>query len=154
MDNIFAMPMPKAIRSSLLYSTWLVSMALLISYSQQLQSSEIQTLLRIQKLLDFPMALAGVSNTTDLCGLPPSPSLTVVCHENTVTELLIVGEKTSPPANAAFSASYQTLSPDFSMILCSSHSLGSIVSELCRYSPWAYGVLFQASWTAYHLWRR
>lgn len=61
------------------------------------------------------MALDGVSNTTDFCVLPPSPSLRVVCHENTVTELLIVGEKSSPPANAAFSASYQTLSPAFSI---------------------------------------
>lgn len=108
------MTMQKAMRSPLFYSTWAVLIVLFIPYSQQLQSSQFQTLLRIQKLLEFPKALDGVSNTTDFCGLPPSPSLTVVCHESNITELLIVGEKPSPPAHAAFSASFQTLSPAFS----------------------------------------
>lgn len=108
------MPMSKAIRIPLLYSTWVVLIALLIPYSHQLQSSQFQILLRIQSLLEFPKALDGVNNTTDFCGLPPSPSLTVVCHENTVTELLIVGEKPAPPPDAVLSASYQTLSPAFS----------------------------------------
>jgi len=108
------MPMPKATRSPLLLSTWTVLIAILIPYSQQLQSSQLQTLLRIQKFLEFPDALDGLNNTTDFCGLPPSPSLTVVCHESAITELLIVGHKPSPSALDAFSASDQTLSSAFS----------------------------------------
>nr|DAD31185.1 TPA_asm: hypothetical protein HUJ06_010036 [Nelumbo nucifera] len=86
----------------------------------QLTQFERRILFRVQKLLEFPPALQGWSNWTNFCYLPPSPSLTIVCSGNHVTELTVIGNKTSPSVNPKslrgnFSVSDQTLSEHFSI---------------------------------------
>ncbi|XP_061371673.1 probable inactive leucine-rich repeat receptor-like protein kinase At3g03770 [Gastrolobium bilobum] len=70
----------------------LVTVLLSIYSSEQLQSSHSQTLLRIQQLLNFPSVLSSWKYNTDFCNTDSKSSLTVVCYENTITQLHIVGE--------------------------------------------------------------
>ncbi|KAK7380771.1 hypothetical protein VNO78_33290 [Psophocarpus tetragonolobus] len=70
----------------------LVTLLLSIFHSEQLQSSPSQTLLRIQRLLNFPAVLSSWNNNTDFCSTDSTSSLTVVCYEGTITQLHIVGE--------------------------------------------------------------
>ncbi|GMP98300.1 hypothetical protein CsSME_00046246 [Camellia sinensis var. sinensis] len=81
----------------------LVIISLSISYSEQLQSSQVQTLLRIQHLLNFPSVLSSWNNETDFCNTEPSPSLTVVCYDESITQLHIIGNKGVPPLPRNFS---------------------------------------------------
>ncbi|CAA6660873.1 unnamed protein product [Spirodela intermedia] len=62
-----------------------------ISFAQQLSRSQITTLFRLQRILEYPAALNGWGNSTDLCFLPRSPSLSITCAGNRVTELSISG---------------------------------------------------------------
>eukprot|EP01018_Ginkgo_biloba_P031383 Gb_33035 [translate_table: standard] len=102
-------------------ATILISILVLVilPVSQQLKSSQVQTLLRIQRILGFPNALKGLSNYTDFCNLTPSSSLTIVCYEDAITQLQIVGNKGSPSVklkrSGTFSVSNQTLPSSFSM---------------------------------------
>lgn len=73
----------------------------------QLAPSERRILFQVQKFLEYPEALQGWTNWTNFCYLPPSPSLKIVCSDNHVTELTIVGNKSS--------SSLQTLSERFSI---------------------------------------
>lgn len=62
-----------------------------VSYSETLlQSSQEHTLLTIRNLLNFPVLSR---NHTDFCNLQPTSSLTVVCYDKSVTQLLINGRK-------------------------------------------------------------
>ncbi|KAF2325413.1 hypothetical protein GH714_027836 [Hevea brasiliensis] len=87
----------------------------------QLSPSETRTLFQVQKLLEHPQVLQGWTNWTNFCYLPPSPSLKIVCSNNHVTELTVVGNKSSPsqspkPIDSVnFSVSQQTLSKNFSI---------------------------------------
>lgn len=63
-----------------------------IDGSTQLQSSQSQTLLRLQQLLYYPKVLSSWNKFTDFCNSEPSPSLTVVCYEDSVTQLHIIGD--------------------------------------------------------------
>lgn len=74
-----------------------------ISPSEQLQSSQAHTLLRIQLLLNYPSALSGWNNFSDFCNTEPNPSLTVVCYEESITQLHIIGNKGAPPLPRNFS---------------------------------------------------
>ena len=64
----------------------------------QLTTTEGRILLQVQQLLEYPEALQGWNNWTSFCYLPPSPSLKIVCTDNRVTELTVVGDnyKSSP----------------------------------------------------------
>eukprot|EP01018_Ginkgo_biloba_P011195 Gb_27461 [translate_table: standard] len=103
-------------KSTILFS---ILVMVILPVSQQLQSSQVQTLLRIQKILGFPNALKGWSNYTDFCNLTPSSSLTIVCYEDAITQLQIVGNKASPSVklkrSGTFSVPNQTLPSSFSM---------------------------------------
>nr|DAD34810.1 TPA_asm: hypothetical protein HUJ06_005450 [Nelumbo nucifera] len=87
----------------------------------QLTPFENRILFRVQQLLEFPPAFQGWNNWTNFCYLPPSPSLTIVCSGNHVTELTVIGNRSSPsvnpkPAsgrNSGFAVSEQTLSQSF-----------------------------------------
>ncbi|KAK7377869.1 hypothetical protein VNO80_03302 [Phaseolus coccineus] len=81
----------------------LVTFLLSIYYSEQLQSSHSQTLLRIQQLLNFPAALSNWSNETDFCNTDSNSSLSVVCYEDTITQLHIIGERRDSPLPRNFS---------------------------------------------------
>ncbi|XP_059296106.1 probable inactive leucine-rich repeat receptor-like protein kinase At3g03770 isoform X1 [Lycium ferocissimum] len=63
-----------------------------ISLSHQLQSSQAKTLLRIQDLLNYPNALSSWKNDTDFCNTEPSSTVTVICYEESITQLHIIGE--------------------------------------------------------------
>lgn len=71
--------------------------------SEQLQSSQAQTLLRIQRLLNNPPVLSSWNDATDFCNLEPNSSLTVVCYERSVTQLHIIGSTNTPPLPQSFS---------------------------------------------------
>lgn len=82
----------------------------------QLSSSETRILFRLQQFLEYPEALQGWTNWTTFCYLPPSPSLSIVCTDNHITELTVTGNRTSPnPKSGNFLVSQQTLSDRFSI---------------------------------------
>lgn len=82
-----------------------------ISRSEQLQSSQAQTLLRIQGLLNNPPVLSSWNSTTEFCNTEPTSSLTVVCYEESITQLHIVGDKRLPmlPLNFSMDSFVTTL---------------------------------------------
>lgn len=87
----------------------------------QLSSSETRILLQLKQHLEYPDALKSWNRWTNLCYLPYSPSVTVVCSDGHVTEITVIGNKTSPSlsskplfASGKFSVSQQTLSQKFS----------------------------------------
>ncbi|KAM3288433.1 putative inactive leucine-rich repeat receptor-like protein kinase [Capsicum chacoense] len=71
----------------------LLVLLLSICLSEQLQSSQAKTLLRIQNLLNHPNVLSSWNNDTDFCSTEPSSAVTVVCYEGNITQLHIIGEK-------------------------------------------------------------
>lgn len=81
----------------------LITLLLSINHSEELHSSHSQTLLRIQQLLNFPTSLSNWNNSTDFCSTDSSSSLNVVCYENTITQLHIIGERNSPLLSKNFS---------------------------------------------------
>ncbi|BAT74560.1 hypothetical protein VIGAN_01225500 [Vigna angularis var. angularis] len=84
----------------------------------QLSTSENRILFQVQKLLEYPQALQGWTRWTNLCFLPPSSSLKIVCSNGHLTELTIIGNKTSPSSHnpqAGSWTSLQTLSGKFSI---------------------------------------
>ncbi|THU45309.1 hypothetical protein C4D60_Mb02t16480 [Musa balbisiana] len=87
--------------SKLASSTALLLLPLLFLFlasdAQQLPNSQSKTLLRLQRQLEYPPALAGWSRATDFCSLPPSPSLTVTCSGGRIVELVIVGDRPASP---------------------------------------------------------
>lgn len=81
----------------------------------QLTPTEGRILLQVQQLLEYPEALQGWNNWTSFCYLPHSPSLKIVCTDNRVTELTIIGNKSSPSVSGDLKVSQQTLSEKFSI---------------------------------------
>ncbi|XP_054820053.1 probable inactive leucine-rich repeat receptor-like protein kinase At3g03770 isoform X2 [Prosopis cineraria] len=80
-----------------------VTLLLSINHSEQLQSSMPQTLLRIKRLLNFPSALSSWNSSTDFCSPDSDSSLTVVCYEDAITQLHIIGERIASPLPKNFS---------------------------------------------------
>ncbi|XP_062003514.1 probable inactive leucine-rich repeat receptor-like protein kinase At3g03770 isoform X1 [Rosa rugosa] len=67
-----------------------------VSHAKNNSSSQALTLFRIQRLLNLPAVLSRSYNYTDFCNIEPSLSLTVICYEEKITQLHIIGEKTAP----------------------------------------------------------
>ncbi|XVE91440.1 hypothetical protein REPUB_Repub01dG0009900 [Reevesia pubescens] len=61
----------------------------------QLSPSETRNFFQVQRLLEYPEVLQGWRNWTNFCYLPSSPSLKIVCSNSRVTELTIIGNKSS-----------------------------------------------------------
>ncbi|KAJ7976430.1 Protein kinase [Quillaja saponaria] len=129
--------MAKALHLSVLlfFGTILLS----ICQSEQLQSSQAQTLLRIQGLLNFPAVLSSWNNSTDFCNSEPSSSLTVVCYEETITQLHIIGEKVAPllPRNFSIDSFVTTLVklPNLKVLTLVSLGLwGKLPDKIARFS--------------------
>lgn len=93
--------MAKEFKQSLILLLLVVSFH--ISLSEKLQSSQVETLLRIQSLLNFPAVLNSWSKKTKFCNLDPTPSVTVVCYGNNLTQLHISGDKGAPKLPHNFS---------------------------------------------------
>ncbi|OMP08435.1 hypothetical protein COLO4_06472 [Corchorus olitorius] len=65
--------------------------------SIQLQYIESNALRDIQQLLNYPSALSSFDNSWDFCNIEPTPSLTLVCYEDNVTQLHIIGNNGGVP---------------------------------------------------------
>ncbi|KAK0574194.1 hypothetical protein LWI29_019572 [Acer saccharum] len=88
----------------------------------QLSQSETRILLQVQKLLEYPQVLQNWTYWTNFCYLPSSSSsIKIVCSNNRVTELTVIGNRSSPaayspkPGSGKFSVSQQTLSANFNI---------------------------------------
>ncbi|KAE8721371.1 hypothetical protein F3Y22_tig00016115pilonHSYRG00012 [Hibiscus syriacus] len=66
---------------------------LLINQSEQLQSSQTRILLRLQLLLNYPDVLSSWNSSVDFCNAEPTSQVTVVCYEESITQLHITGNK-------------------------------------------------------------
>ncbi|KAJ1411589.1 Protein kinase domain [Sesbania bispinosa] len=104
----------------------LLILFLTIHLSEELQFSQYQTLLKVQQLLGYPSALGSYSSNTDNCNIEPTPSLTLVCYEDSLTQLHVVGNKgfTSLPQNFSSDTLFATLGSLSSLKVLSLVSLG------------------------------
>lgn len=106
---------------SLCFKLFLVIFMMLVPVSiGQLTPSETRILFQVQKLLEYPEVLQGWTNWTNFCYLPSSSSLKIVCTNSRVTELTVIGNKSSPahrpkPTFGKFSVSQQSLSANFNI---------------------------------------
>ncbi|WOG91030.1 hypothetical protein DCAR_0310278 [Daucus carota subsp. sativus] len=73
-----------------------------VCYSE-LTSPQAQTLRIIQSLLSYPSVLRSWNDDTDFCNTEPTSSVTVVCYEDSITQLHIIGERGAPPLPRNFS---------------------------------------------------
>ncbi|KAF7801678.1 putative inactive leucine-rich repeat receptor-like protein kinase [Senna tora] len=98
--------------------------------THELQASHTQVLLQLRKYLENPTSLDILeSHNGDLCDIsPPSPSLSIKCEDNSVSELKIMGDKPIVTININGFAipNNQTLSHGF--------SIDSFVTTLTRMS--------------------
>ncbi|XP_038998389.1 probable inactive leucine-rich repeat receptor-like protein kinase At3g03770 isoform X2 [Hibiscus syriacus] len=76
---------------------------LLINQSEQLQSSQTHTLLRLKLLLNYPDFLSSWNSSVDFCNAEPTAKVTVVCYEESITQLHIIGNKGVPSLPRSFS---------------------------------------------------
>ncbi|XP_059648879.1 probable LRR receptor-like serine/threonine-protein kinase At1g14390 [Cornus florida] len=86
----------------------------------QLSASESRIMFQVQQFLEYPQVFQGWNNWTNFCYLPWSPSVVIVCSENHITEITVIGNKTSPsqfpnPTSANSAISQLTLSSKFSI---------------------------------------
>ncbi|KAJ6302193.1 hypothetical protein OIU77_016309 [Salix suchowensis] len=104
------------------WSSWLLflylSWSFFFSRTHESQIYQLQLLLQLRKHLEYPSQLGILeSYNGDLCNLSSSPNLGVVCLEDTVTELKIMGDKLVKVSNDfnGFAIPNQTLSESFSI---------------------------------------
>lgn len=97
----------------------------------QVNPAEARILLQLQKYLEYPESLKSWQQWTDFCYQPPSPSVIVVCSNGHITELTVIGNRTSPSqtsnplSGGKFAVSQQTLSEKFSL-----DSLFTVITKL------------------------
>ncbi|CAE6064279.1 unnamed protein product [Arabidopsis arenosa] len=90
--------MQKSLQIHLFSFTFLLLLLLLLLpllSESQLTSSESQTLLEIQKQLQYPQVLQSWTDTTNFCHIRPSHSFRIICFNGHVTELTVTGNRTS-----------------------------------------------------------
>lgn len=114
------------------FYVWLILVLFLPSSNAQLSPSETRILFQIQQFLEFPQVLQGWNNWTNFCFLPQSPSLVVICSGNHITELTIVGNKTSP-SKVSSKTSLKTL-PNPQQTLSQKFSTDSFFTVLTKLS--------------------
>ncbi|XP_045803523.1 probable LRR receptor-like serine/threonine-protein kinase At1g14390 [Trifolium pratense] len=90
----------------------LIFLLLIPTSISQLTQTETRILFQVQKLLEYPQVLQGWNNWTNFCFLQPSPSLKIVCSNGHITELTVIGNRTSPSSHS--SKPFQALSGTFS----------------------------------------
>ncbi|XP_027356809.1 probable inactive leucine-rich repeat receptor-like protein kinase At3g03770 [Abrus precatorius] len=114
---------PKPVAHSYLL---LLILFLVIQLSEQLEFSQSQTLLKVEQLLGYPSALGSFSSTTDFCNIEPTQYLTLVCYEDSLTQLHVVGNNvfTSLPQNFSSDTLFATLGSLSSLKVLSLVSLG------------------------------
>ncbi|CAK8561248.1 unnamed protein product [Lathyrus sativus] len=105
----------------------LLILFLSVHFSHQLQFSHSQTLLKLQQLLGYPSSLTALTTTKDFCNIEPTPYLTLVCYEQNLTQLHLVGNNndfTSLPQNFNSHAFFSTISTLSTLKVLSLVSLG------------------------------
>lgn len=115
-------PKPVALSHSLLLVLFLAT----IQLSEQLEFSQSQTLLKVQQLLGYPSALSALSSTPDFCNIEPTSYLTLVCYEDSLTQLHVIGnnEFTTLPQNFSSDILFATLGSLTSLKVLSLVDLG------------------------------
>ncbi|KAA8537065.1 hypothetical protein F0562_029543 [Nyssa sinensis] len=68
-----------------------------IHHSDQLQFPQSQAIWKIQQLLNYPSLLSSWNEDTDFCNNESNLSLTLVCYEDDITQLHIIGNYGFPP---------------------------------------------------------
>ncbi|KAJ4824071.1 hypothetical protein Tsubulata_029870 [Turnera subulata] len=86
------------------YKLLLLMLLVSLHHSDQLQPSQSQSLVRILQFLHNPLVPGRFNNYTDFCNTEPTPSLTIVCYEDNVTQLHIIGNNGVPPLAQNFSS--------------------------------------------------
>lgn len=71
--------------------------------SDQFQTSQSQTLLKIHQLLNYPSALSSSKDPNGFCNIEPTSSFTLECYEGNITQLHIIGNNEFPPLPQNFS---------------------------------------------------
>ncbi|CAA0821446.1 Probable inactive leucine-rich repeat receptor-like protein kinase [Striga hermonthica] len=99
---------------------------LYLSNAEHLQSSQVQVLLKIKSLLNSPPYLETWNQNTDFCNAEPSENLTVVCYEESITQLHLVGNLDTPrlPNNFSTDSFFTTLAELPSLKVLTLVSLG------------------------------
>ncbi|CAN1765266.1 Probable inactive leucine-rich repeat receptor-like protein kinase At3g03770 [Linum perenne] len=110
-----------------------------INRSEQLQSSKGQTLLRIQNLLNNPSVLSSWNSTTDFCNMNPSLYSAVVCYNDSITQLHVIGNngRSLLPKNFSIESLFTTLVslPSLKVLTLSSLGLwGALPRKIARLS--------------------
>ncbi|PIA51239.1 hypothetical protein AQUCO_01100225v1 [Aquilegia coerulea] len=93
--------------------------------NSQLQSSQTQVLQQLRKHLEYPQVLESWNDYKDLCYLPPSSQMSIVCQGNSISELKIMGDK---PAKV----SKFDIFPIPNLTLSDGFSIDSFVTTLAR----------------------
>lgn len=95
-----------------------VSWALFVSTTHGIQSFyQTQLLLQLRKHLEYPKALASLENYNgDLCNLSSTPNMSIICQNDSVTELKIIGDMLGKVSEFnGFAIPNKTLSASFSV---------------------------------------
>ncbi|KAM5551133.1 putative inactive leucine-rich repeat receptor-like protein kinase [Rosa sericea] len=93
--------------SHLLFFLSVVLLCFHHTQQSQSQSQQWQSLVEIQKLLNYPSALSSIKYTRrgrGLCSIEPTPSLTLACYQGNITQLHITGNNEFPPLPSDFSS--------------------------------------------------
>ncbi|XVF56818.1 hypothetical protein PTKIN_Ptkin06aG0150900 [Pterospermum kingtungense] len=106
---MFMLPMAKGFKSLAFLA--LAVILLLVDHSEQLESSQTRALLRLRLLLNYPGILNSWNSTIDFCNTEPTSQVTVVCYEESITQLHIIGNKGTPlqPRNFSMDSFVRTL---------------------------------------------
>ncbi|GER26962.1 leucine-rich repeat protein kinase family protein [Striga asiatica] len=110
-----------------------------LSNAEHLQSSQVQVLLQIKSLLNSPPYLKTWNKNTNFCNAEPSENLTLVCYEERITQLHLVGNLETPRLSNNFSTDsfFTTLSklPSLKVLTLVSLGLwGPLPTEFVRLS--------------------
>ncbi|KAL5568712.1 hypothetical protein UlMin_025287 [Ulmus minor] len=129
--------MAKLVQSSLLLLSLMAFLS--VSYADQPQLSEAQTLLEIYHLLNFPSPLTSLNDNIDFCNFEPTSSLTLVCYESNLTQLHVYGNGGFPQLPQGFSTEsfFATLANLSNLKVLSLNSLGlwgSLPSNIGHFS--------------------
>ncbi|CAL9041306.1 unnamed protein product [Musa banksii] len=82
----------------------ILSMILILTpCAYQLQPAEVLSLLRIKRLLNYPAISSRWNVDTDFCSYEANPYVTIICYEESITQLHITGNKSAPPLPRSFS---------------------------------------------------
>lgn len=93
--------------------------------SQNPSPSQIRTIFRLQKILEYPSSLSNLNNIANICYLPYSKSLSISCYGTRITQLSVLGNSTTPLSSSfSIDSLFTTLSRLPSLTSLSLVSLG------------------------------